>query len=219
MQKRYSCVIFDLDGTVLDTIADLAAATNHALEMHGYPQHSVEAVRRMVGNGVANLILRAAPEGTPEAERAEILAKFKAYYREHINDTTRPYAGIPELLKALREAGMYVGINSNKFDAALQSLCQIHFDGLYDYAVGESERTPKKPDPTAAERIMAAAGATKAETIYIGDSDVDIQTGKNAGVDQAWVSWGFRRRDEMGGVEIPLAFDSVDALRAFLLDE
>ena len=156
---------------------------------------------------------------TPEAERVEILAKFKAYYREHINDTTRPYAGVPELLKALREAGVYVGINSNKFDAALQSLCRIHFDGLYDYAVGESERTPKKPDPTAAKRIMAAAGATKAETIYIGDSDVDIQTGKNAGVDQAWVSWGFRRRDEMGGVEIPLAFDSVDALRAFLLGE
>lgn len=219
MQKRYNCVIFDLDGTVLDTIADLAAATNHALKKYGHPQHSVEAVRRMVGNGVANLILRATPEGTPEAERAEILAEFKAYYRAHINDSTCPYEGIPALLKALREAGVYVGINSNKFDAALQSLCKIHFDGLYDYAVGESELTPKKPDPTAAERIMAAAGAGKAETIYIGDSDVDIQTGKNAGVDQAWVSWGFRRKDEMDGVEIPLAFDSTDALRSFLLCE
>jgi len=217
MQKRYSCVIFDLDGTVLDTIADLAAATNHALEMHGYPQHSVEAVRRMVGNGVANLILRAAPEGTPEAERAEILAKFKAYYREHINDTTRPYAGVPELLKALREAGVYVGINSNKFDAALQSLCQIHFDGLYDYAVGESERTPKKPDPAAARRIMEATGASADETIYIGDSNVDLNTAKNAGTDSAWVSWGFRRAEEMQGCEISRAFDRVADLQAFLL--
>ena len=214
---KYKVVIFDLDGTVLDTIGDLAAAVNYALERFSLPTHSVEDVRRMVGNGVANLIRRAVPKDVSDEKCAEILAAFKARYREHINDLTKPYAGICEMLKALKEAGIYVGINSNKFDAALQSLCRIHFDGLYDYAVGESEVTPKKPDPTAAQRIMAAAGASAAETIYIGDSSVDLDTAKNAGVDSAWVSWGFRRPDEMEGCEIVRRFDNAADLQAFLL--
>lgn len=214
---RYRVVIFDLDGTVLNTIGDLAAAVNHALENHGYPAHSVDGVRRRVGNGVANLIRRAAPEGVSEAERAEMLAEFKAYYRDHINDTTAPYPGIPELMRDLRAAGIFVGVNSNKYDYALQELCGIHFGGLYDCAVGEFPDVPRKPDPAGAERILRAAGAERRETIYIGDSSVDIETARNAGVDAAWVSWGFRTREEMAGVEIPRAFDSVDDLRAFLL--
>lgn len=214
---KYKAVIFDLDGTVLDTIGDLAAAVNYALEQYSLPTHSVEDVRRMVGNGVANLIRRATPAETTDAECAEILAAFKARYREHINDLTVPYEGIREMLRALKDAGIYVGINSNKFDAALQSLCHIHFEGLYDYAVGESEVTPKKPDPAAAQRIMAAAGASAAETIYIGDSNVDLDTARNAGIDSAWVSWGFRRESEMEGCEIKRAFHSVSDLQAFLL--
>lgn len=215
---RYKLAIFDLDGTVLDTLEDLANAVNRALEMHGFPTHSIEDVRRFVGNGVAKLIRRAVPAGTSDAECESVLADFKASYRQHINDCTKPYAGIPEMLRALKDAGMKVGINSNKFDAALQSLCHIHFEGLYDCAVGESEITPKKPDPTAARRIMQAAGASPEETIYIGDSDVDMRTGHNAGTDAAWVSWGFRRRDEMVGCEIPMAFDSPKALQSYLLD-
>ena len=214
---KYRLAIFDLDGTVLDTLQDLANAVNRALEMHGYPQHSVEDVRVFVGNGVAKLIRRAVPAGTGDAECESVLADFKASYREHINDCTKPYAGIPEMLRALKDAGVKVGINSNKFDAALQSLCRIHFEGLYDYAVGESEITPKKPDPTAAKRIMEAMQVAPGETIYIGDSDVDMQTGRNAGVDTAWVSWGFRKRDEMTGCEIPVSFDSPEALRDWLL--
>lgn len=214
---RYKLVIFDLDGTILDTLEDLAAATNAALEMHGFPRHSVEDVRRFVGNGVANLIRRAVPAGTGEAECARVLADFKAYYRDHINVHTRPYAGVPALLKALRDAGVKVGVNSNKFDAALQSLCHIHYEGLYDYAVGESECTPKKPDPTAALRIMDALNVAPADTIYIGDSNVDLQTAANAGVDGAWVSWGFRRRDEMQDCEIHAAFDAPEALKDYLL--
>ena len=214
---KYKLIIFDLDGTVLDTLQDLANAVNAALEKHGFPTHSVEDVRIFVGNGVANLILRATPEGTSDEVRAAVLADFKAYYREHINDCTQPYAGIPALLKALKDAGVKVGINSNKYDAALQNLCRIHFDGLYDYAVGESEITPKKPDPAAAKRIMEAMGAAAEETIYIGDSNVDLNTAKNAGTDSAWVSWGFRKADEMQGCEISRAFDRVEALQAFLL--
>lgn len=214
---KYKVVIFDLDGTVLNTIADLAGAVNYALAQFSLPTHSVEDVRRMVGNGVANLIRRATPKEVTDEQCAEILSVFKARYREHINDLTRPYEGICEMLKALKDAGVYVGINSNKYDAALQSLCRIHFEGLYDYAVGESEVTPKKPDPTAAQRIMAAAGASCEETIYIGDSSVDLDTAKNAGVDSAWVSWGFRREDEMAGCEIKRAFHTAKDLQTFLL--
>lgn len=214
---KYKLVIFDLDGTVLDTLGDLANAVNAALEMHSFPTHSFEQVRVMVGNGVANLIRRATPEGISDEKCAEVLADFKAYYREHVNDITKPYDGILPLLKALKDAGVKVGINSNKYDAALQNLCRIHFDGLYDYAVGESEVTPRKPDPTAARRIMEAVGAKPEETIYIGDSNVDLNTAANAGVDSAWVSWGFRRLHEMDGCEIPNAFDTAGALQAFLL--
>lgn len=215
---KYKLVIFDLDGTVLDTLGDLANAANAALEMHSFPTHSIEQVRVMVGNGVANLIRRATPAGTSDEKCAEVLADFKAYYREHVNDTTKPYDGILSMLKALKDAGVKVGINSNKYDAALQSLCRIHFDGLYDYAVGESEVTPRKPDPTAAKRIMQAMGVSEQETIYIGDSNVDLNTAANAGVDSAWVSWGFRKRNEMEGCEITHAFDTAAQLQAFLLD-
>jgi len=214
---KYKAVIFDLDGTVLDTIGDLAAAVNFALEQYNLPTHSVEDVRRMVGNGVANLIRRATPKEITDEQCKDILAVFKARYREHINDLTVPYEGVIDMLRALKNAGVYVGINSNKYDAALQSLCRIHFDGLYDYAVGESEVTPKKPDPTAARRIMTAANASPAETIYIGDSSVDLDTAKNAGVDSAWVSWGFRRENEMEGCEIARAFHTAADLQAYLL--
>ena len=214
---KYNLVIFDLDGTVLDTLQDLANAVNHAMEVHSFPAHSVENVRIMVGNGVANLIRRAVPAGTSEEEIAQTLADFKAYYRDHVNVCTRPYPGILDMLAALKDAGVKVGINSNKYDAALQSLCHIHFEGLYDMAAGECETTPKKPDPTAARRMMAAFGASAEETIYIGDSNVDLETAKNAGIDSAWVSWGFRREEDMAGIDIPRAFHTAQELLAFLL--
>jgi len=215
---KYKLVIFDLDGTVLDTLEDLANAVNAAMEKHGYPCHSIEKVRTMVGNGVANLITRALPEGTDSETHAAVLADFKAHYRDHMNDCTRPYPGILDMQKALKEAGVKIGINSNKFDAALQNLCRLHFAGLYDYAVGESETTPKKPDPTAAQRIMAAMGASAEETSYIGDSNGDLNTASNAGVASAWVSWGFRRREEMAGCCLPVSFDDAGSLLAYLLD-
>lgn len=214
---KYDLVIFDLDGTVLNTLDDLANAVNFALAAHGFPTRGVEEVRAFIGNGVANLISRAVPADTGEAERAAVLADFKARYRGHMNDFTRPYPGIPELLTSLRAAGVKVGINSNKFDAALQNLCRLHFDGLYDIAAGESETTPKKPDPAAALRMMEALHVSPSRTIYIGDSAVDLETARNAGTDSAWVSWGFRRREEMQGCEAVNTFDSVAELQDFLL--
>lgn len=214
---KYKLVIFDLDGTVLDTIEDLANATNHALAQRGFPTHSVDQVRAMVGNGVANLIRKASPRDTDDAVLAAVLADFKAYYRGHINVCTKPYAGIKEMLAALKKAGVKLGINSNKFDAALQQLCHIHFEGLYDCAAGECETNPKKPDPTAALRIAQEMGVDPSQAIYIGDSGVDLDTAQNAGMDAAWVSWGFRREEEMGDYAIPMAFHSVSELQDFLL--
>lgn len=214
---KYRLAIFDLDGTVLNTLDDLANAVNHALETRGYPVHSVDAIRTFIGNGVANLIRRSAPAGTDDAEAARLLADFKAYYASHVNVLTKPYPGIPEMLGTLRAAGMKIGINSNKYDAALQSLCRAHFSGLFDAAAGESETTPKKPDPTAALRMMAQFGVAPEETVYIGDSGVDLNTAKNAGCGCAWVSWGFRRAEEMSGFDIGNRFDNVAALTEFLL--
>ncbi len=214
---RYDLVIFDLDGTVLNTLRDLANAVNYALALHGFPERTLDEARRFVGNGVANLIARSVPEGTDAAERASVLADFKARYREHIDDCTLPYPGIPELLGALRGAGIRVGINSNKFDAALQNLCRIHFPGLCDAAAGEGESTPRKPDPTAALRMMERFGVPPERAIYIGDSAVDIQTARNAGCAAAWVSWGFRRREEMEDLAGVPCFDRVEDLRAYLL--
>lgn len=214
---KYDLVIFDLDGTVLNTLRDLSNAVNYALAQHGFPERTLDEARRFIGNGVANLISRSVPEGTGDAERASVLADFKARYREHIDDCTLPYPGIPEMLTALRGAGIRVGINSNKFDAALQNLCRIHFPGLYDIAAGEGEATPKKPDPTAARRMMEAFGAAPGRTIYIGDSSVDIHTARNAGCAAAWVAWGFRRREEMEDLEGVPYFDRVEDLQAYLL--
>ena len=214
---KYSLAIFDLDGTILDTLDDLTDAVNFALERHGFPPHNRDRIRQTIGNGVANLIRRSVPEETSDAETAAVLDDFRAHYAAHVNVKTKPYPGVVEMLKTLRDAGILIGVNSNKFDAATQALCASHFSGLYDFAFGESERTPKKPDPTAALRMMEAARVSPKQTIYIGDSGVDLTTAKNAGCDCAWVSWGFRHADEMRDFALPRAFDEVEALEAFLL--
>ena len=216
---KYELVIFDLDGTVLYTLQDLANSVNYAVDSMGYPKHSLEAVRCFVGNGVANLIWRALPKDVPESEYKETLRRFKQHYRENINVTTKPYPGITEMLGKLREKGIRVGINSNKFDAALRSLCEIHFPALCDYVMGECETTPKKPDPTAAKRMMEMAGVAPEKTIYIGDSDVDLRTARNAGTDEAWVGWGFRKKAELGELQPARCFDTVEELCAFLLED
>ncbi len=216
---KYSCVIFDLDGTLLNTLGDLAAAVNFALEKKGLPARTIDEVRRFIGNGVKNLITRALPEGTCEEEILATLKDFKAYYNDHLNVKTVPYEGIAQLMNDLRAAGVKVGVNSNKYDAALQYLCKAHFDGLYDMALGEREDIPKKPSPAAAERIMAALECKPENTAYIGDSGVDIETARNAHAAPISVSWGFRTREELAESAPELIFDSVEALRQYLFSE
>lgn len=216
---KYELVIFDLDGTLLNTLEDLSDACRHAMEAQGFPARSPEEVRAFIGGGVSRLIRRAVPEGTPEAVCAAALADFKAYYLENVNAHTLPYPGIPKLLGALRRAGVKLAVNSNKVDAATQRLCRAHFPGLLDEVVGELEGVPKKPAPDGANRIMERLGVGRDRTLYVGDGDADILTARNAGIDCAWVSWGYRRRDELSGLDIPTAFDSPEALSRHILGQ
>ena len=186
--------IFDLDGTLLDTILDLAAATNAALKASGYPERSVDEVRSFVGDGIKKLIERAVPAGTGEEEIARVHADFIAYYKVHSADRTTPYAGILEMLAALRERGVKTAVLSNKVDHATKVLCEGYFAGLFDIVAGEreGEGIPKKPAPQGVFEILRATGVSAKDAVYIGDSDVDIKTARNAGLDEILVSWGFR---------------------------
>ena len=194
MSYRYRLAIFDLDGTVLDTLDDLADSVNAVLAANGYPTHTKQTVCSFVGNGIKKLIERAVPNGIAVAEVARVLSAFEAYYALHCADKTAPYEGISEMLASLRAAGVKTAVLSNKADFATQALCRDYFPGMFDVVAGEREKEgiPKKPAPDALFAIMKQCGATAADTVYIGDSDVDILTAANAGVDAILVSWGFR---------------------------
>lgn len=188
-------VIFDLDGTLLNTLGDLRAATNHALEVRGLPPHSMEEIRQFIGNGIRLLICRAMPEGTPEAEIDAALDDFKAYYAAHIHDRTVPYDGISQLLTALRKRGIQVAVLSNKIDSASQQLIEYFFPGKTDVVFGEHVGVPRKPDPTSCRMVMQQLGVQPEQVLYVGDSGTDMQTAKNAGLYAVGVTWGFRSKE------------------------
>lgn len=194
---KYSCYIFDLDGTLLYTLEDLANSVNYAMEQSQYPTHSIDEVRNMVGNGVKVLIERAVPSGTSEEETLRALSFFQKHYLIHNQDTTRPYEGIMEMLNALKRAGKKVAVVSNKFDKATKALCDKYFPGLIDIAVGENEAAGirKKPYPDMVMEVMQELGVSADESVYIGDSEVDIDTARNASLPCITVLWGFREKD------------------------
>ena len=193
----YKTYIFDLDGTLLDTLGDLAASVNYALRTHGMPEHSVDDVRRFVGNGVRLLMERAVPDGAQNPQFDEAFATFRDYYMQHSLDTTQPYAGIPETLAALRTQGCRIAVVSNKMMAATQELCRHFFPDTVEVAIGEHEAEGicKKPAPDTVYAALRELGMGKESAVYIGDSDVDIQTAHNAGLPCISVLWGFRDRD------------------------
>ena len=182
-------VLLDLDGTLLDTLEDLADAVNVALEQNGHPKRTLEEVRRFVGNGVAQLIRLAIPEG---AEFQPVMDAFLKWYSLHCQDKTRPYEGIPEALEELKK-DYPVAVVSNKVDSAVKQLCQAQFPGVY--GLGQREDIPRKPAPDMVWAAMKQLGVTKC--IYVGDSEVDVETAKNAGVPCISVLWGFRTRQEL----------------------
>ena len=191
---RYKTLIFDLDGTLLDTLADLAAATNYTLQKNGFPQRTVDEVRMFVGNGIRKLIERAVPTGTSKAVQEQVFADFNVYYKAHCADTTCAYPGVLALLKEARSMGCQTAIVSNKADYGVQELAKQYFPGLLDAACGEQEGIARKPAPDMLVAVMHKLGAAKESTIYIGDSDTDLLTAANTGIPCIGACWGFRGR-------------------------
>lgn len=191
-------VIFDLDGTLLNTICDLAGAGNWVCRENGWPTHTVEEYKRMVGNGIPKLVERFAPERARTPERlAAALEQFSAYYDVHKTDATAPYPGVAELLQVLRDRGVRLAVLSNKADALCPALLGRYFGGVFDDMQGKREGVPAKPDPAGVFQMMERLGADAETTLFVGDSDVDIQTGRNAGLRTVGVLWGFRDRAEL----------------------
>ena len=189
---KYMIAIFDLDGTILNTLEDLADSTNYALKTCGYPERTMDEVRQFVGNGIRKLMERAVPEGTPVEEIDQVHETFTAHYKVHCADKTRPYDGIMELLQNLKKDGCKLAVVSNKADYGVQELCKQYFDGVFDFAVGEREGIRKKPAPDSVNEVLKTLGCSRDRAVYIGDSDVDIQTAANAQMDHIIVEWGFR---------------------------
>lgn len=190
-------VIFDLDGTLLDTLDDLCASVNHALSAHRLPQRSRAEVRAFLGNGIRRLMRQAVPPGMPDDRFEPVFATFRSHYMEHCLTHTAPYDGILPLLSRLKERGTHTAIVSNKLDPAVQTLRTRFFAGLIPLAVGESATVRRKPAPDALLAVMDRLGATPGTTVYVGDSEVDLEAARRAGVKCLSVLWGFRDEDTL----------------------
>lgn len=192
-------VIFDLDGTLINSIKDLGVATNYALKVNGFPEHHIDSYPMMVGNGVAKLIERALPEDCRNQQTIEkVRIDFKQYYDNHNTVYTRPYEGMGELLESLTEKGIKIAVASNKYETAVKEIVRQLFPNInFSKISGQLEGIPVKPDPSIVFSILSETEATKIETLYVGDSGVDMETANRAGVESIGVTWGFRSREEL----------------------
>ncbi len=197
LMKAYEAVVFDLDGTLLNTLDDLCDSVNYALAKKGFQARSLEEVRCFVGNGVEKLMMRAVPDETTSEEALNALEIFKEHYKVNSKNKTRPYEGIMELLRELKDKGFKMAIVSNKFNDAVKELNAEFFGEYIEYAYGECETIRKKPNPDAVFKALEDLGVEKHQAVYVGDSDVDIMTAQNSGLDCISVSWGFRTRQEL----------------------
>ncbi|MCD7745987.1 MAG: HAD-IA family hydrolase [Lachnospiraceae bacterium] len=195
MGKCYDAVVFDLDGTLLDTLRDLTDSTNAALACYGMPQQSIEEIRGFVGNGIRRLIQKAVPGGEDNPDFLQVYDEFKTHYDKHCMDVTEPYPGVLLLLTELHKLGVRMAIVSNKADFAVKKLSRVYFDELIEVAVGEREGCRRKPEPDSVLQALKELGVPRERAVYVGDSEVDILTEKNAGIDSIIVTWGFRSRD------------------------
>ncbi|MBP5630127.1 MAG: HAD family hydrolase [Bacteroidaceae bacterium] len=192
---KYKAIIFDLDGTLTDTLEDLFLSVNHALRSCSLPERSLDEVRKFVGNGVRKLIERSVPEGTKSTVLEKCFEAFRAHYVIHCQDHTCLYPGIATLLMTLHARGYRMAVVSNKLQTGVDELARTFFKGVIDVAIGEQQGIPRKPEPDMVEAALRQLGVSKEEAIYVGDSDVDLQTASNAGLPCISVLWGFRSRD------------------------
>lgn len=188
-------LIFDMDGTILDTIEDITNAVNYILVKYGMPKRSVDEVKFFVGNGLYKTLERSAPSGTSEELLKSIYEEMVSYYKEHSNINTKPYDGIIDAIKTLKALGYKTAVVSNKRHEAVVELCHEFYEGLFDEALGDTENIAKKPAPDMVNIVLDKLGANKNEAVFIGDSDVDIMTAKNSGLVGIFVSWGFRTKE------------------------
>ena len=216
---RYKAVLFDMDGTVLDTLADLTNAVNHILCEYGMPQRTPREVASFLGNGAKQLLRRAVPPDTTDAQLAELLLVYQPWYESHCAILTAPYPGILPLMQALRQAGVKQAVISNKQDAAVKRLAAQHFPGLLETAVGESKTVRRKPNPDAVLAALREMGVAPEAAVYVGDTEVDLRTAENAGLACAAVGWGFRSVEELHAAGADHVFQSAEELSAWLLSD
>ena len=214
---KMTTAIFDLDGTLLNSLGDLCDSVTYAVEKHGFPPVSMEQTRIRIGNGVRKLVERSIPEESRTDEMIDIcLADFRAFYGEHMMNRTHPYEGIVSVLETLKENGVTVGVLSNKYDSAAKALIEHYFGDLVSITYGERPNIPRKPDPTSVLGLLDELGGDKETTLYIGDSATDMQTAVNAGLTAIGVTWGFRSAEELraSGADA-LAYEPSDLLPLF----
>ncbi len=207
---KYNNIIFDLDGTLLNTLEDLRDSVNFALRRFSFPERSTDEIRRFVGNGVARLIHLTVPEGTDESTEDKCLSVFKEHYKGNMKNKTAPYPGIIELLQNLNSLGIKCAVVSNKFEPAVIDLCKGYFPSLVCAAVGQTDTRRKKPEPDGVLYAMELLGASSSDTVYVGDSEVDVLTAKNSSLPCIGVSWGFRSRDVLKSSGAEYIADSTD---------
>lgn len=208
--KKYDACIFDLDGTLTDTLEDLKNSVNFAMRSMGFPERTLDEVRRFVGNGMEKLIKRSIPENADDEAAAKALGFFKEYYRDHLNDTTVPYDGIMQMLIKLRDRGIKTAVVSNKADEAVKAIVSGFFGGLIIVSRGKMPDVPPKPSPEAVFEVMKTLGCENA--VYAGDSDVDVETAHNAGLECIGVTWGFRGRELLEKCSADYIVDSPDEI-------
>ncbi|MGN0448209.1 MAG: HAD family hydrolase [Acutalibacteraceae bacterium] len=208
--------MFDLDGTLLNTLTDLYNAVNFALREFSFPERTVDEVKSFIGNGVKKLMERSTPEFTDEKTDEKCLDVFRQYYLEHMADNTAPFDGVTDLLKNLKQKGVKTAVVSNKLHSGVEGLCDDYFRGLIDEAIGVTNESERKPDPINVFRAMSLLDVKASDCIYVGDSEVDVQTAHNAKLKCAGITWGFRDKNVLVSAGADFIFDSCDELEKFL---
>ena len=214
--KRYKAIIFDLDGTLLDTLADLAEGTKCALRGNGFPERTIDEIRRFVGNGARKLIERAVPDGQIEAALEKVRQDFDIYYKVHCKDHTGPYPGIMEMLQELVQQGYSLGVVSNKPDFAVQELIPGYFPGIFASVSGERQGVAKKPAPDLILEAMKNLQADSSNTVYVGDSEVDLEAAANAGIPCISVAWGFKGKKFLEEQQAEMIIEKPSEIQKYL---